>query len=160
MCRGNFPVFRSNTPILDGIEPPDNYLTGTTVNLPFFTNLHQVDEVAGCTDFTQKFGTSSLYLNDTFSHLSIYKKSFIELMRNSDSVSKVFNLPIHKILEVISWENPNHLIQQKDLSFRGVVKEVSFALGIKRISPVMITYAVAKEINEAGFNSDYNDDFE
>jgi len=160
MCRGNYPVFRSDTPILDGIIPPDDYLTGTTVNRPFFTNLHQVDEVAGCTDFTQKFGTSSLYLNDTFSHLSIYKKSFIELMRNSDSVSKLFNLPIHKILEIISWENPNHLIQQKNLSFRGVVQEVSFALGLKQISPVMITYVVPKEINKSGFNSDFNTDFD
>jgi hypothetical protein len=59
----------------------------------------------------------------------------------------------------MSWKEPNHIIKQRNLSFKGTVKEVNFTLYKSSISPVEITYSVVDQAALGDYNDDYNIDF-
>lgn len=124
-----------------------------------FSNQHKFnDQTLYYELVTYTFGTCSLYLNSEKSHIDVYVKKFIDLMRRADLITKLLYMPIHKIVEIMKWEEPNHIIKQRNLSFKGMVKEINFTLYLDRVSPVSVTYAVSRPEAGGDFNQDYNED--
>lgn len=124
-----------------------------------FENSDEFDEGEAKEGHEYKFGTCSIYTNDSNSHLSVYQKESIDYSRIADEITKTLNLPLHKILDIISWNEPNHIIKQRNLSFKGCVKEVNFTLYKTRISPCSIKYAVISNEAAGDYNEDFNNDF-
>lgn len=110
-------------------------------------------------DFVGEFGTASMYLNNDDSYLTSYAKFFNQLKLYNQEIEKNLNLPFQKIIEIMRWKQPIHAIQQRNMSFRGIVKELKFTLGKSTISPATITYLVNKNTSTGDFNTDFNDDF-
>lgn len=124
-----------------------------------FENSHEFEEGEPKTGHSYKFGTCSIYANDLNSHLDVYRKEDLDYSRISDEITKTLHLPLHKILDVISWKEPNHIIKQRNLSFKGCVKEVSFTLYKNRVSPCAIKYAVIADEAKGDYGNDFNNDF-
>lgn len=143
--------------LIRGMYPMN--ISGTYYDRLIFENSHVFDAIAARTGHEYKFGTCSIYLNDASSHVDVYLKRYLEHLRLADEITKTLYLPLHKILEIMSWKEPNHIIKQRNLSFKGTVKEVNFTLYKSSISPVEITYSVVDQAALGDYNDDYNIDF-
>lgn len=124
-----------------------------------FENSNEFDEIEAKVGHEYKFGTCSIFANDSNSHLSVYQKEYLDYSRIADEITKTLHLPLHKILDIISWDEPNHIIKQRNLSFKGCVKEVNFTLYKNRVSPCSIKYAVVSNEADGDYNNDFNNDF-
>lgn len=149
--RGKFDTYKPTSEFQDPTLYP-------TVERMFFYNGNRLtmDDSVPMLDYN--FGSCSLYFNDHKSHVSEYLKRIIPL-KSANEVSKTLYLPAHKIFEILKWDNPNHIIKQRNLSFKGAVKKVNFTLYKNSISPVEITYAVVEKEKSGDFNDDFNDDY-
>jgi hypothetical protein len=148
LCRGVYPLYNFDTLSYD--------------DKPVFCNLNKFYPIAVDEDgdyHNYKFGSCSLYFNDPQSHVDVYLKRAIDFIKRSKSITKLLYLPLHKILEITSWSNPNHIIKQRNLSFKGTVREVNFTLYKNSISPCSIVYAVPEKEVLGDYNEDYNTDF-
>jgi hypothetical protein len=145
--------------LLRGIYSLYNSTTATWNDRAIFYNLHEFDPAVTTDLVNYQFGTCSLYLTTEKSHIDVYVKKYIDLLRRADLISKLLYLPIHKIIEIMKWEEPNHIIKQRNLSFKGTVKEINFTLYLDRVSPVSVTYAVSRSEDAGDFNQDYNEDY-
>lgn len=158
LFRGNFLI--DFTIGSDGVNPPAEFTEQRLIcynsNYILSNNVQYYGEFI---NYTGKFGTCSIYFNDEDSHLSIYAK-FINLVKlYNQSIEKNLALPFHNILEIMKWKQPIHTIQQRNMSFVGIVKELKFTLGKSTISPTTITYLVNKNVESGDFNTDFNYDF-
>lgn len=158
LFRGNFLI--DFTIGSDGINPPIEFTEQRLIcynsNSILSNNVQYYGEFI---NYAGKFGTCSIYFNDEDSHLSIYAK-FMNLVKlYNQSIEKNLALPFHNILEIMKWKQPIHTIQQRNMSFVGIVKELKFTLGKSSISPTTITYLSNKKIASGDYNADYNIDF-
>jgi hypothetical protein len=110
-------------------------------------------------NYSKKLGTCSIYANSEDSYFDVYANFCNKLKTFNQEIEKNLNLPFQKIIEIMKWNNPIHAIQQRNMSFSGVVKELKFTIGKNTISPTTITYLVNKKVSTGDFNSDFNDDF-
>lgn len=145
--------------LLRGIYSIYNATTDEWNDRAIFYNLFRFDPALTTDLVDYQFGTCSLYLNTEKSHIDVFVKKYIDLLRRADLITKLLYLPIHKIIEIMKWEEPNHIIKQRNLSFKGTVKEINFTLYLDRISPVSVTYAVSRNESAGDFNQDYNEDY-
>lgn len=158
LFRGNFLI--DFTIGSDGINPPAEFteerLICNNSNSIVSNNVQYYGEFI---NYDGKFGTCSIYFNDEDSHLSIYAK-FMNLVKlYNQSIEKNLVLPFHNILEIMKWKQPIHTIQQRNMSFVGIVKELKFTLGKSTISPTTITYLSNKKVASGDYSADYNVDF-
>lgn len=110
-------------------------------------------------NYDKKLGTCSIYANSEESYLSIYA-NFQNIIKSwNQEIEKNMNLPFHKIIEIMKWKQPIHAIQQRNMSFAGIVKELKFTIGKNVISPTTITYLSNKNIESGDYNIDFNNDF-
>lgn len=105
-------------------------------------------------------GSMSLHPQDEKSHFKLLLEDYWRLIANHDEINEILYLPPHKIYEIIQWKEPNHIIKQRNLSFIGTVKEVSFTLYKNGVSPTVVTYLARTKESGTTFNGDFNDDFE
>ena len=161
----NIGLFRGNflldfTIGSDGINPPAEFTEQRLICYNSNSILsNDVQYYGEFINYAGKFGTCSIYFNDEDSHLSIYAK-FMNLVKlYNQSIEKNLVLPFHNILEIMKWKQPIHTIQQRNMSFVGIVKELKFTLGKSSISPTTITYLSNKKIASGDYNADYNVDF-
>lgn len=124
-----------------------------------FENSHTFPDIAATEEHEYSFGSCSIFASDPTSHVDVYLKEFFDYVRKSKTISKTLYLPLHRILELRNWKESKHIIKQRNLSFKGVVKEVNFTLYKNAISPCTIHYAVVNEETSGDFSGDYNDDF-
>jgi hypothetical protein len=158
LFRGNFLI--DFTIGSDGINPPAEFTEQRLIcyNSNYILS-NDVQYYGEFINFAGKFGTCSIYFNDEDSHLSIYAK-FMNLVKlYNQSIEKNLALPFHNILEIMKWKQPIHTIQQRNMSFVGIVKELKFTLGKSSISPTTITYLSNKKVAGGDYNADYNVDF-
>jgi hypothetical protein len=158
LFRGNFLI--DFTIGSDGINPPAEFTEQRLICYNSNSILsNDVQYYGEFINYAGKFGTCSIYFNDEDSHLSIYAK-FMNLVKlYNQSIEKNLALPFHNILEIMKWKQPIHTIQQRNMSFVGIVKELKFTLGKSSISPTTITYLSNKKVAGGDFNADYNVDF-
>jgi hypothetical protein len=158
LFRGNFLI--DFTIGSDGINPPAEFTEQRLICYNSNSILsNDVQYYGEFINFAGKFGTCSIYFNDEDSHLSIYAK-FMNLVKlYNQSIEKNLALPFHNILEIMKWKQPIHTIQQRNMSFVGIVKELKFTLGKSSISPTTITYLSNKKVAGGDYNADYNVDF-
>jgi hypothetical protein len=161
----NVGLFRGNLLIdftigSDGINPPAEFTEQRLICYNSNSILsNDVQYYGEFINFAGKFGTCSIYFNDQDSHLSIYAK-FMNLVKlYNQSIEKNLALPFHNILEIMKWKQPIHTIQQRNMSFVGIVKELKFTIGKSSISPTTITYLSNKKVAGGDYNADYNVDF-
>jgi hypothetical protein len=145
--------------LVRGVYPIYNYTNSVWNNRVLFCNSNKLDDVDSDQDVNYIFGTCSIFLKDADSHVDVYLKNFYQYLRIADEVSKVLYLPLHKILSIMEWKEPNHVIKQRNLSFKGTVKELSFTLYKSSISPCTIKYAVVEKEALNDYNNDFNDDY-
>jgi hypothetical protein len=145
LIRGNYDLY--------------NTTHATWNSRPVWSNSKKIDSSYNDQGIDYSLGTCSIYLNDASSHVDVYLKRYLEHLRLADEITKIVYLPLHKILEIMSWKEPNHIIKQRNLSFKGTVKEVNFTLYKSSISPVEITYSVVDQAALGDYNDDYNIDF-
>jgi hypothetical protein len=158
LFRGNFLI--DFTIGSDGINPPAEFTEQRLICYNSNSILsNDVQYYGEYINYAGKFGTCSIYFNDEDSHLSIYAK-FMNLVKlYNQSIEKNLALPFHNILEIMKWKQPIHTIQQRNMSFVGIVKELKFTLGKSSISPTTITYLSNKKVDGGDYNADYNVDF-
>lgn len=156
--RGIFPTRR------DDLDEENNVIGHTPVEHLWSYNFNSPivaeDSIAEFEDYAITFGNSSAYASEQEDAFSIYHLPYLQFMAKRTEVQKVLNLPIYKINEILSWKNPKHLIEQRNLSFEGIVKEVNFTLSLRTISKASITYYVASKPKKGSFNDDFSNDFE
>lgn len=124
-----------------------------------FENSSTFDDIDARTGHEYQFGSCSIFANDKNSHLDVYQKDYISLLYRSRTITKMLYLPLHVIQEIKEWKNPNHIVKQRNLSFRGTVREINFTLYKNSISPAKIKYAVLDPERQGDYNDDYNEDF-
>jgi hypothetical protein len=158
LYRGNFLI--DFTIGSDGINPPAEFTEERLIC--YNSNSIQSNNVQYFGEFINyvgEFGTASIYFNDEDSHLDVYAK-FMNLVKiYNRQIEKNLNLPFQNILEIIKWKQPIHTIQQRNMSFVGIVKELKFTLSKSNVSPVTITYLSNKKVGSGDYNSDFNVDF-
>lgn len=113
----------------------------------------------GTINFDGNLGTCSLYLSDDQSHIDVYAKPLIVANRYTGEIEKVLQLPLAEVLELMTWRNSLHVIQQRNLSFKGIAKELTFTLRKSSISFTTVTYAVDRSARDGDFNDDFNKDY-
>lgn len=161
----NLALYRGNYTIdftigSDGINPPAEF---TEDRLLCFNRTviesNDVEYYGEFINFNGQIGSCSLYFNDEDSHLEVYAK-FMNLVKlYNRTIDKNLNLPFQNILEIMRWKQPIHTIQQRNMSFVGIVKELKFTLSKSNVSPVTITYLSNKKVSGGDFNTDFNVDF-
>jgi hypothetical protein len=158
LFRGNFLI--DFTIGSDGINPPAEFTEERLICYNSNSILsNDVQYYGEYINYAGKFGTCSIYFNDEDSHLSIYA-NFMNLVKlYNQSIEKNLALPFHNILEIMKWKQPIHTIQQRNMSFVGIVKELKFTIGKSSISPTTITYLSNKKVAGGDYNADYNVDF-
>lgn len=104
-------------------------------------------------------GSSSIYINEIDNATDNFNSEYIDLLRNTREIDKTVNLPVHKLLEIKKWKHPKHIIQQRNMSFEGLVKEVSFTLTKSDIKAMSIKYVVKNNVLLNDFNNDFNNDY-
>ncbi len=158
LYRGNYLI--DFTIGSDGINPPAEFTEERLIC--YNSNSIQSNNVQYFGEFINyvgAFGTTSIYFNDEDSHLDIYAK-FMNLVKiYNRQIEKNLNLPFQNILEIMKWKQPIHTIQQRNMSFVGIVKELKFTLSKSNVSPVTITYLSNKKVGSGDYNSDFNVDF-
>lgn len=132
---------------------------GTFYDRLVFENSFMFDDIAPRVGHEYRFGTCSIYLKDASSHLDIYLNKYLASIYRGDEITKILYLPMHVILKIMTWQEPNHIIKQRNLSFKGTVKEINFTLYKNGISACTVKYAVVDPEKVGDFNNDYNDDF-
>ena len=145
--------------LIRGIYPMYNYDLSTYQDKLTVFNSRKFYPVDGIEDHDYTFGTCSIFIKDADSHVDVYLKDIMNFLRRAKTITKTLYLPLHKIMDIVAWKEPNHLIKQRNLSFKGTVKEVNFTLYKNSISPCSIQYAVLDHEGSGDFNDDYNDDF-
>ena len=117
------------------------------------------DTIADFQPYLTTFGQTSAYIGDQDDIYNRYKKPYLDFLSNTGEVVKNLNLASHKVKELTTWKNPKHVIKQKNMSFQGIVKDVTIVLRKRSISQTTITYMVMNndELNE--FSDDFSDDF-
>lgn len=105
-------------------------------------------------------GTCSLYFSDDESHIDVYAKPLIIANRYTGEVEKVMQLPLSEVLELMKWKTAWHVIQQRNMSFKGIAKELTFTLRKSSISFSTVTYAVDRSAKDGDFNDDFNNDYQ
>ena len=158
LFRGNYTVNLSvgYNPLIDPTTTPYERLICTNRNE---IKENFIENLGITTNYSGKFGTCSIYLDSEDSYLSIYANFLNQLKIYNQEIEKNLNLPFQEIIEIMRWKQPIHAIQQRNVSFRGIVKELKFTLGKSTISPATITYLVNKDVATGDFNADYSDDF-
>ena len=158
LYRGNYLI--DFTIGSDGINPPAEFTEERLIC--YNSNSIQSNNVQYFGEFINyvgAFGTASIYFNDEDSHLEVYAK-FMNLVKiYNRQIEKNLNLPFQNILEIMKWKQPIHTIQQRNMSFVGIVKELKFTLSKSNVSPVTITYLSNKKVGSGDYNSDFNVDF-
>jgi hypothetical protein len=158
LYRGNYLI--DFTIGSDGINPPAEFTEERLIC--YNSNSIQSNDVQYFGEFINyvgAFGTASIYFNDEDSHLEVYAK-FMNLVKiYNRQIEKNLNLPFQNILEIMKWKQPIHTIQQRNMSFVGIVKELKFTLSKSNVSPVTITYLSNKKVGSGDYNSDFNVDF-
>jgi hypothetical protein len=158
LFRGNFLI--DFTIGSDGINPPAEFTEQRLIC--YNSNSIQSNNVEYFGEFINyvgAFGTASIYFNDDDSHLDVYAK-FMNLIKiYNRQIEKNLNLPFQNILEIMKWKQPIHTIQQRNMSFVGIIKELKFTLSKSNVSPVTITYLSNKKVGSGDYNSDFNVDF-
>jgi hypothetical protein len=158
LYRGNYLI--DFTIGSDGINPPAEFTEERLIC--YNSNSIEPNNVQYFGEFINyvgAFGTASIYFNDEDSHLDVYAK-FMNLVKiYNRQIEKNLNLPFQNILEIMKWKQPIHTIQQRNMSFVGIVKELKFTLSKSNVSPVTITYLSNKKVGSGDFNSDFNVDF-
>lgn len=156
--RGNFEVDYTN--VLNTIESPE---TVSVIRLVCFNHKkafpNELPSFGEVVNSTNEFGTCDIYVNEENSYMNSYSKPLYELKKYNQEIEKNFHLPFHKVMEIMKWKEPFHTIKQRNMSFRGVVKELKFTLSKKAISPTTITYLVNKKVLGGDFNNDFSNDF-
>jgi hypothetical protein len=94
------------------------------------------------------YGISSIYGSEDQNSFDLYLREFYELLSKSVDIQKELYLPAHVLLDLMKWKATKHVIQQKNLSFEGYVKDVSFTISQTGISPTTITYVVRDPGND------------
>jgi hypothetical protein len=94
------------------------------------------------------YGISSIYGSEDQNSFDLYLREFYELLSKSVYIQKELYLPAHVLLDLMKWKATKHVIQQKNLSFEGYVKDVSFTISQTGISPTTITYVVRDPGND------------
>lgn len=145
--------------LLRGIYPIKNYTNVVWNNHLVVNNSRKFDPASYTEDHQYTFGTCSIFAKDASSHVDIYLKKHFDFLRRAKTITKTLYLPLHKILEIRDWQEPNHIIKQRNLSFKGTVKEINFTLYKNGMSPCTVKYAVVDPEKVGDFNNDYNDDF-
>jgi hypothetical protein len=110
-------------------------------------------------NYGSEFGTCSIYLKNLDSYLNVYAKFLNKIKLYNQEIEKNLNLPFQNILEIMKWKQPIHTIQQRNMSFVGIVKDLKFTLSKFNVSPVTITYLSNKKFASGDYNSDFNVDF-
>lgn len=156
LWRGNFPVYDNlSSTWKDTIIASNEYLT-----YPDETKeLYETGFIPYYQPMQYVLGTMSLYPRDDKSHFNQLQLDYYKLLADGREIKELLNLPIHKIYEVIQWKEVQHIIQQRNMSFIGTVKEVSFTLYKNGVSPTLITYLSQSSDKSGTFNDDFNDDF-
>jgi hypothetical protein len=78
---------------------------------------------------------------------------------NSITRTKILKLSLAQLLQLKRWERTKHYISQKNQSFKGIVKELTFTVTNKGISPASVSYYVASSSKRGEFSDDYTNDF-
>lgn len=149
---------------LDNYSYPGPILTGhSPVNHMYnysFRNIQIIDSfLPDMVNYIEIFGNSSLYLNAEDGLYNGYKKPFVDFMKESQEITKEMWLPIHKAIEIASFKEPKHIIKQRNMSFEGIAKEVTFTLMKDGISETSIVYVVKSKEAVNHFSDDFNDDY-
>lgn len=145
--------------LIRGMYPFKNYTHGVYNDRLITENSKKLDPVHHYEDHAYSFGTCSLYIKDANSHVDVYLKEYFNHLRKGKTIKKTLYLALHKIIELRKWKDVNHIIKQRNLSFKGVVKEINFTLYKNAISPCNVTYSVLNDEPAGDFNNDFNDDF-
>lgn len=119
----------------------------------------QYDPVRQFIDFKPheySLGKYTIYPLESESTYNEFLRPLINHIAYGSIIEKILYLPAHKISEIMQWNNPNHIIKQRNMSFKGTVKQISFTLYKNKISPTVITYS---SIDDIEMNPDYNNDF-
>jgi len=158
LFRGNYSVtYRINiNPFVPPIIATADRMICFNNNSILENDIYQYGEIV---NYNKKLGTCSIYANSEDSYLDVYANFSNLLKLYNQEIEKNLNLPFHKIIEIMKWDKPIHAIQQRNMSFSGVVKELKFTIGKNIVSPTTITYLVNKKVGEGDFNNDFNDDF-
>lgn len=145
--------------LIRGKYPIKNYTHNVWADKLVVNNSRKFDPATYTEDHQYTFGTCSIFAKDSSSHVDIYLKKHFDFLLRAKTITKTLYLPLHKILEIREWQEPNHIIKQRNLSFKGTVKEINFTLYKNGVSPCTVKYAVVDPEKVGDFNNDYNDDF-
>jgi hypothetical protein len=106
------------------------------------------------------WGAASIYLNGEDNMFDFYKLQKLKLI-SGDSITrtKILKLSLAQLLQLKRWERTKHYISQKNQSFKGIVKELTFTVTNKGISPASVSYYVASSSKRGEFSDDYTNDF-
>jgi hypothetical protein len=70
-------------------------------------------------------------------------KSFLDAINGKKDISRTLIMPIHKIVEMMTFRNPNYTIKGNKGNMKAIIKEMQFTLKKNEISPLQCTF-VAK----------------
>lgn len=131
-----------------GFDPDGTYnpILNTTTTHPFtfnykrsyYWNQYLGDEI----NIDYIFGESSIMMNGPDNAFDRYKKTKFNFLYGSDSKTKLLYLPLFEIIELMKWKNTKHVIQQKNESFKGFVKNISFTISNDGLSATEVAYVV------------------
>jgi hypothetical protein len=106
------------------------------------------------------FGNAAIYINGEDNSFDYYKTQKLKLITgNSKTRVKILKLSLAQLLQLKRWERTKHYISQKNQSFKGIVKELTFTVTNKGISPASVSYYVASSSKRGEFSDDYTNDF-
>ena len=117
----------------------------TYPEVPFFNNMKQyymiIDEVPPTIiPINYDFGTTSLYYNGDNNLFDEHIEPKFKAKYKSNIKTKLLYLPLFELLDLLKWKKPIHVIQQKNESFKGLIKTISFTLSNEGLSPTEIEY--------------------
>ena len=103
------------------------------------------DTAAAFSSYMVNFGESSIYHRERDNIFDLRHAKYYDFLKDYREVSKLLNIPGHVIDRIRNWSEPHHLIKQRNMSFKGFVKSITFTLTKTSISPAEITYLVKNE---------------
>ena len=131
-----------------GFDPDGTYnpSLNTTTTHPFTFNYKRAyywnqtpgDEI----NIDYIFGESSIMMNGPDNAFYKYKKTKFNVLYGAKSKTKLLYLPLHELIELMKWKNTKHVIQQKNESFKGFAKSISFTISNDGLSATEIAYVV------------------
>lgn len=104
----------------------------------FYGDLEHLPEV----NINHILGKTSVYLNGEHNYFDVYKTEKLDVLYKSITKTKLLYLPLFEIIELMKWKNTKHVIQQKNESFKGFVKNISFTISNDGLSATEVAYVV------------------